>query len=54
MPLIEVRNNYTKDLNLVSEEWLTRWPDDYTRVGPTDSPKETPTPVTGTNKKEKA
>lgn len=54
MVLIAVRNKQTKDIAHVTEEWLERWPDDYTRVEPKDPPKETPTPATGTNKKEKA
>lgn len=60
MKLIQVRNKQTKTISHVSEEWLARWPDDFTRVVPIDRdkppvpPKETPTPDTGTNKKEKA
>ena len=53
MALIKVRNKQTKDIAHVSEEWLERWPDDYTRVTE-NPPKETPTPAAGTNKKEKA
>lgn len=52
MNLIQVRNKQTKAISHVSEEWLERWPDDFTRVEPTDPPVETPTPATGTNKKE--
>jgi hypothetical protein len=52
--LIQVRNKETKAISHVSEEWLERWPADFTRVEHTDPPKETPTPATGTNKKEKA
>ena len=54
MKLIQVRNKQTQDISHVSEEWLERWPDDFDRVEPKDPPKETPTPATGTNKKEKA
>ena len=54
MTLIAVRNKQTKEISHVSEEWLERWPADFTRVEPKDPPKETPTPDTGTNKKEKA
>jgi hypothetical protein len=50
--LIAVRNKTTKKISHVSEEWLERWPADFTRVEPTDPPKETPKPATGTNKKE--
>lgn len=53
MNIIKVRNKKTKKIAHVSEEWLERWPDDYTRVTE-NPPKETPTPDTGTNKKEKA
>ncbi len=53
MKLIQVRNKQTKAISHVSEEWLERWPDDFTRVEPTDPPVENPTPETGTNKKEK-
>jgi hypothetical protein len=52
--LIQVRNKQTKTISHVSEDWLTRWPDDFTRVTPKVPPKETPTPATGTDKKEKA
>jgi len=52
--LIQVRNKETRAISHVSEEWLERWPDDFTRVDPIVPPKETPTPATGTNKKEKA
>jgi hypothetical protein len=54
MDLIKVRNKQTKKIAHVSEAWLERWPDDFTRVEPKDPPKETPTPAAGTNKKEKA
>ena len=54
MALIQVRNKQTKKIAHVSEEWLERWPDDYTRVEPTNSPKETPKPAVAANKKEKA
>jgi hypothetical protein len=50
--LIQVRNKQTKDISHVSEEWLERWPADFTRVDPIEPPKETPS--TGTEKKEKA
>lgn len=54
MKLIQVRNKETRDISHVSEGWLERWPDDFERVTPPVPPKETPTPATGTNKKEKA
>lgn len=43
MKLIQVRNKETKAISHVSEEWLERWPADFTRVEHTDPPKETPT-----------
>jgi hypothetical protein len=52
MPLIKARDKNGEEA-LVSDEWLTRWPNDFTAVKSPDSPKET-TPATGTNKKEKA
>lgn len=52
MPLVKARDKTTGDEVLVSDEWLTRWPDDFDAVKPTVPPKET-TPATGTNKKEK-
>lgn len=51
MALVKVKDKETGEERLVSEAWLTRWPDDFE---PIDSPKETPTPSRGTNKKEKA
>ena len=57
MALIKVRNNKTKVESVVSEEWLSRWPDDFTAV---ESPKvlepieESKKPSTGVSKKEKA
>jgi len=51
--LIKVRNKQTKDIAHVAEEWLERWPDDYERVEAESPRKKTPTPVAGTNKKEK-
>ncbi|MGY2747208.1 hypothetical protein [Arthrobacter sp. UYCu723] len=50
MALVPVRDKETGEERIVSEAWLTRWPDDFE---PSDSPQETPTPATGTNKKEK-
>lgn len=52
MALTKARNKDGDEV-IVSDEWLTRWPDDFTAVEPTVPPKET-TPATGTNKKEKA
>lgn len=54
MNLIRVKNKQTEAISHVSEEWLTQWPDDFTRADTPDSPQDTPTPATGTNKKEKA
>lgn len=32
MALVRVINNYTGEEATVSEEWLTRWPDDFTQL----------------------
>lgn len=57
MKLIQVRNKQTKTISHVSEEWLARWPDDFTRVEPPEvleSVEESKKPSTGVSKKEKA
>jgi hypothetical protein len=45
--LVRVKDNQTGEETTVSEEWLTRWPDDFTEV------KEPSKPSNGTPVKEK-
>lgn len=48
MALVKVQDK-DGEVRVVSEAWLTRWPDDFK---PLDPPKETKTPSRGTDKKE--
>lgn len=32
MAFVEAKNNYTGEVQMVAEEWLERWPEDYTIV----------------------
>lgn len=56
MAFLKARDNETQEVRLVSEEWIARWPDDYTVVVAPEvlEPIEEPKPSTGVIKKEKS
>lgn len=52
MAIIRVKNNHTGDEGAVDESWLTRWPEDFTRI-PDEAPAKSAKPSSGTDEENK-
>jgi hypothetical protein len=47
MAIVRVRNNKSGDISHIGEEWLERWPEDFTLAPEGDEPEGDQEPTTG-------